>query len=230
MDFSLHNEQIMQRYILPLDERILYSYSELKDIKVDQDFIYALLEVFENERSFSPDAYQRFSLRTIIDYIQRTHQYYLTKKLCEIEQSINILLKDYEGDHPLLAVLTSFYKDYQHHLTEHIKVEEELVLPYIVHMLNLEEKKISEKEFLNTTQVFSLKKFIQNHHDTERDLSQVRNTIRQYNPPVTNQTPYRILLTQLQVFEKDLAVHALIEDYVLIPRALQLEKRTTEKL
>jgi regulator of cell morphogenesis and NO signaling len=97
-------------------------------------------------------------------------------------------------------------------------------------MLKFEQKNISGREFLNTTQVFSLKNFIENHHDTERDLSQVRNTILQYDPPVTNQTPYRILLTQLQVFERDLAIHALIEDYVLIPRALQLEKSLKEKL
>jgi regulator of cell morphogenesis and NO signaling len=230
MEFSFLTEQIMQRYILPLEENILYSYSELKDIHVDRDFIYSLIQVFEDEKSFSPETYRKFSLHTIIDYIQRTHQYYLTKKLCEIEQSINILLKDYEGDHPLLVILTSFYKDYKNHLTEHIKVEEEFVLPFIVSMLKFEQKKISGREFLNTTQVFSLKNFIENHHDTERDLSQVRNTILQYDPPVTNQTPYRILLTQLQVFERDLAIHALIEDYVLIPRALQLEKSLKEKL
>jgi len=53
----------------------------------------------------------------------------------------------------------------------------------------------------------------------------VRNTILSYQPPSTNQTPYRILITQLQAFERDLAVHALIEDRVLIPRTLQLEKK-----
>ena len=65
--------------------------------------------------------------------------------------------------------------------------------------------------------------FRSHHHDTELDLREVRRSILYYNPPATNQTPYRILLSQLEAFEKDLAVHALVEDKVLIPRAMKIE-------
>ena len=56
----------------------------------------------------------------------------------------------------------------------------------------------------------------------------MRNAILEYRPPITNQTPYRILISHLQAFEKDLFVHALIEDKVLIPRALQLEEKLSK--
>lgn len=79
--------------------------------------------------------------------------------------------------------------------------------------------------FFAATNNYSLQKFIDNHHDTEKDLSNVKEAILNYEPPESNQTPYRILLTQIDAFEKDLSVHALIEDSVLIPRALQLEKK-----
>jgi regulator of cell morphogenesis and NO signaling len=230
MEYSFQVDQIVQRYAIPLDSNILHSYYELKDINIDREFIYVLLQSFEDLSTFSSADYKGFSLQTIVDYIRRTHRFYLSKKLLEIEQSIGILLRDYEGAHPLLSILDSFYSDYRKNLTGHIKAEEMHVLPYIDTLLKLEQDKTLTSESFNQSQDFSLKNFVENHHDTEEDLSQVRNTILQYQPPVTNQTPYRILLTQLQMFEKDLAVHALIEDHVLIPRALELEERLKDIL
>ena len=109
---------------MPVDRNLLYSYEELKRTNIDQRFIYTLLHSFEDEKTFSEKEYQQFSLEVIIDYIQKTHKYYITKKLCEIEQSIDILLKDYSGSHPLLRILDSFFSEYTADLTRHISVEE----------------------------------------------------------------------------------------------------------
>jgi regulator of cell morphogenesis and NO signaling len=224
MEQSFKVDQIVQRYALPLAGDILHSYRELQEIHIDREFIYALLKSFENLHDFDPAQYQKFSLPTIVDYIRRTHRYYRSKKLLEIEQSIGILLENYDGNHPLLAVLDTFYRDYRKDLVEHIQAEETYVLPYIDMLLKSEHDGTIPSDRAGS-QTFSLKKFVENHHDTEKDLSNVRDTILQYHPPVTNETPYRILITQLQMFERDLAVHALIEDHVLIPRALALETR-----
>lgn len=217
--------QIMQRYSLPVDKNLLYSYEELKRLDINQDFIYTLLQTFEDEKAFSEKEYQRFSLDVIIDYIHRTHHYYLSKKLCEIEQNIHILLKDYSDHHPLLTILNNFFREYTTGLTAHIKAEEKFLLPYIKCLLQFEKDGTDAERYYLTTKDYSLQMFIDTHHDTEKDLMDVRNIILNYQPPVTNHTPYRVLLTQLQVFEKDMSVHALIEDRVLIPRAMQLENK-----
>jgi regulator of cell morphogenesis and NO signaling len=218
-------EQIIQRYAIPLNNNILNSYNELQEANIDREFIYVLLEAFEDLNDFTPEKYTTFSLQTIVDYIRRTHRYYLSKKLLEIEQSISILLKNYEGNHPLLSVLDKFYSEYKKDLIEHIKTEEANILPYIDMLLKMQQDNTLAFDPRHQSRQISLRSFVENHEDTEEDLSKVRNTILQYQPPVTNQTPYRILLTQLQMFERDLAVHALIEDHVLIPRALNLEEQ-----
>ena len=51
-----------------------------------------------------------------------------------------------------------------------------------------------------------------------------------YNPPPANQMLYRTLLTQLELFEQDLHVHALMEEEVLIPKALIIETALNERL
>jgi regulator of cell morphogenesis and NO signaling len=229
MDSAFPINQIMQRYQLHAGNNLLYSYEELRRMDIDQQFIYTLLQIFEDEKTFSEAEFEKYSLEIIIDYIQRTHNYYLSKKLPEIEQSINILLKDYSNHHPLLTILNSFFIDYAAHLTAHIRAEEKQLLPYIKNLLKIENTETDLQQYFNTTGNYSLQSFIESHQDTEKNLSEVRNAILEYQPPITNQTPYRILLTQLQAFEKDLYVHAVIEDKVLIPRVMQLEEKLRKK-
>lgn len=225
METQFSMNQIMQRYNLPINRNLLYAYEELQRTNIDQEFIYTLLHTFEDVRTFSGQEYEKFSLELIIDYIRKTHRYYLTKKLCEIEQSIDILLKDYSGSHPLLFILNNFFAEYQADLTSHIRTEEKRLLPYINNLLKFDKQEIDIEKYFEAKENYSLKTFVDSHHDTEEDLSNVRNSILNYQPPKTNQTPYRILISQLHSFEIDLSVHALIEDQVLIPRALQLEEK-----
>ena len=67
-------------------------------------------------------------------------------------------------------------------------------------------------------------------HDTEDELKDIRETMRLYQPPATNESLYRILLTQLETFEQDLHVHARIEEEVLIPKALKLESELQSRI
>jgi regulator of cell morphogenesis and NO signaling len=221
-DFPIN--QIMQRYDLNSSKDLLYSYEELRRMNIDQQFIYALLQTFEDEKQFSPDTYQDFSLEVIMDYICRSHKYYLNTRLLEIEQSINILMEDYADGHPLLEILRTFFADYSSSLAAHIRAEEKHLLPHIKNLLGFRNDPDAARSYFSDANSYPLRTFIDSHQDTEKDLSEVRNAIEEYHPPATNQTPYRILLTQLHAFERDLMVHALVEDKVLIPRALQLEE------
>jgi len=216
--------QVLHRYNLAKPHTLVYSYEELKALGVEPEFIFALLHVFENKLEFNSEMFRHFPLPVIIDYLRKTHRYYLTKKLLEIEQSIHHLATNYPLTHPLLLILNTFYTDYRNHLTRHIEVEETKLLPYIEYLISKERGEVVDGQHY---QSYSLKNFFDQHHDTEKDLEEVRRAMVQYSPPPSNQTMYRILLSQLQVLEKDLAIHALIEDEVLIPRAIELELKVS---
>lgn len=214
--------QVLLRYNLSQAHKLMYSYEELTRLGVNAEFIFVLLGVFEDQKSFSTTAFDHFKLDVIVDYIRKTHQYYLHRKMLEIEQSINLLLDSYPVAHPLLVILNDFYTAYKSQLSTHIEVEEAQLLPYILHLEKVDEGKASFQAYPSS---YSLDRFLIHHHDTEKNLAEIRETILHYSPPTTNETLYRILLSQLEVFEKDLAVHALIEDDVLLPRAMALERK-----
>jgi regulator of cell morphogenesis and NO signaling len=188
-----------------------------------KDFITALLRVFE-EKVFNAGEFDAFPIPLIVDYIQRTHIYYLEKKLPEIEQSILLLSGHYESQHPILVALQNFFHHYVKDLSEHIQAEETTLLPYLVLLQDANNNAAGFSRFLLHRGEYSVDRFLSEHHDTEDELKDIRQTIRLYEPPATNESLYRILLSQLQIFEQDLYVHAHIEEEVLIPKAQAMEK------
>jgi regulator of cell morphogenesis and NO signaling len=210
--------QIMDRYTVydPIPE-------------VDQDFIAALLHAIE-EKTFCPADFDPFPVGMIVEYIKRTHVFYLEKKLPEIEQSIILLSGLYNITHPILAVLHNFFQSYCQDLTAHIRAEETRLLPYIDTLQRGVDTPVICSEYILARQQYSVAAFLADHHDTEDELKDIRQTIRLYDPPATNASLYRILLSQLEIFEQDLCIHAHIEDEVLIPKALQMEASLNDRL
>jgi regulator of cell morphogenesis and NO signaling len=210
--------QVMQRYVsepsLPHDH---------------QGFISTLLRAFE-EKTFCAADFEPYPIQIIVDYIQRTHIFYFEKKLPEIEQSIGLLSDHYESHHPILAALRNFFFHYVRDLFEHIHAEEELLLPYIRTLQEAGKTPAHFSTFILARRDYSIDRFLNDHHDTEDELKDIRQTIRLYDPPQTNASLYRILLSQLQAFEQDLCVHAHIEEQVLIPKALAMEKELNAQL
>jgi regulator of cell morphogenesis and NO signaling len=210
--------QVMLRYKIHLPTQ-----------EVNQEFIAALLHSFE-EKAFCAADFDAFPIEMIVDYIQRTHEYYLQKKLPEIEQSILLLSAHYHSSHPILAALRNFFRAYCQDLTHHIQEEESKLLPYIVSMCRARQEAALLSRYTLAQMRYSVARFVDEHHDTEDELRDIRATIGLYEPPVTNASLYRILVAQLETFGHDLQVHANIEEGVLIPKAQKMELELNERL
>lgn len=215
---SAYYPQILQRYT---------THPSTSD--VDKSFISALLRAFD-EKPFCADEFSSFPIEMIIEYIKRTHVFYLQKKLPEIEQSIALLSGLYHSHHPLLTILQNFFHEYCAELKTHIQEEETKLLPHVELMVTCTGSSRYPSQYVFAQQKHSISAFLADHHDTEDELRDIRHAIGLYEPPATNASLYRILLVQLETFEQDLRVHAHIEDQVLIPKALQMETRLNEWL
>ncbi len=210
--------QVMQRYSIS---------PALSD--VNPEFIEAMLRAFD-EKPFNAGDFDPFPLGLILDYIKRTHVFYLQKKLPEIEQSILLLSGLYTSHHPVLTALQNFFHRYCQDLTNHIQAEEKKLLPYIVLLCDAVKSPVHFSKYILGRDEYSIDRFLSDHHDTEDELKDIRRTIGLYEPPGINASLYRILQVQLQSFEQDLCVHAQIEDQVLIPKARQIESVLSGKI
>lgn len=192
--------------------------------KFDLNFLETVVHTFVNTNYFPHVEINKFSLKTIVDYLERTHKLYLYKRMPEIEQTISILRSNYERTHPCLFILDVFFHDYFVYLKSHINKEEKELFSYVKKLIAIDENK-SAFHSLAFEEKYNLNEFIDGHNDTEKDIMRVMDSIKEYQPSQTNKSPYRVLLTQLKMFQLDLAVHSQIEEKVLLPKAVELEKK-----
>ena len=195
---------------------------------ISEDLIYTIASLMEDESVFHQDLFDPFSLSEILEYITSSHVYYINKKLLEIEQSILQLHPVKNEGSKFIALLHQQFLRYRSHLTEHIREEEDALIPYIRILSKSESKPLIAEQLAIMN--YALADFMDTHDDTEDALHTLIAMIKAYYPDYLSMTPYRILVSQIQIFADDLKVHALIEDKVLIPRAKNAEQLFKNKV
>lgn len=196
--------------------------------KVNVDFFLEIVNSFHDPNFFPGKNLQDFSIQFIIDYLGKTHQYYLQEKIPEIEALIEQMLEECypENDHAQLII--SFFIEYKNELMAHISREDEMVFPYSL---------LIEKKYTDTTSGmsieessdYSISRYRSEHNDIEEKLFDLKNIIIKYLPSPQNKALCLSVLTELFNLEKDMSDHSRIEDNVLIPKVILMEKEISKR-
>lgn len=188
------------------------------------NFFWEILQVFEEPTLFDAERLKQFSLDIILEYLQYTHQYYQNKRLNEIEQSINLLCENYATRYPALSWLMNYFKLDRDALIMHIKEEEVFLFPYVRSLMSTELE--PEMQPAANWPHLSLDSFLVSHesHQHELKMTHFIDILLNFYPELGDSFLFKILHTQLNVFEKDLHIHSRVEEEVLIPAAKQMEK------
>lgn len=216
--------QVIRRFepFLSGIEQTIVEFCSQKHLNLE--FFLEILSVFENRSDFHAENFRHYPVPVLIDYLRRTHAYYLDKRLYEIEQSVFQLTQHHQESNPLVILLSEFFKYYRKELQEHIQLEEESLFPYIEHLHNCQQTSNKRLE-IPYSQQFSLKTFEALHDDEEEvKLALIREKILLFNPSITATLSYNVLLSQLETLEIDMHIHGLLEDHVLLPVAYEMEK------
>src|SRR5690554_2952785 len=107
-----------------------------KEKNINPDFFLAIVNTFTNDQYFPKDELLSFSPIEIIEYLKRTHRYYLNYVLPKLETQLEHLIGSSNSDNQELLMLKQFYKQYTKEFTEHIDHEEMEVFPYIEKMIS----------------------------------------------------------------------------------------------
>lgn len=190
---------------------------------LDADFLVEILRMFEGDGLPDPQLLQAFPLPVLVDYLQRTHEYYLSKRLPEIELGVYNLIMDPAKEAGFRKMLANFYTGYRKTLFEHIHEEEFTLFPYIRRLINAG-RALPFDICDHIPAGYSIQQFIHQHDDAaEKELQEMKQVILNHRDASPTLSPYRVFINQIDAFEKDLIIHGFIEDEVMIPIALQLE-------
>lgn len=184
------------------------------EFSIETSFFVAIVNTFHNKSFFPEKKLLSFSPLLIIDYLRKTHRYYISYSLPQIEQLMHELQLSASGQNKEMKMIEEFYLKYKTKLLLHIQDEEEKVFPFIEELVKNPDV-VRRKDFkLN---------FEEEHEHVDLELGDLKNLILKYIPPVYNELVCNKLLDEIYRFEKDIHDHARIEDVILIPQVQQLQ-------
>jgi regulator of cell morphogenesis and NO signaling len=190
---------------------------------INSDFLIEILNTCHDPEYFPQQRFRDFPLPLIVDYLKKTHEYYYNFLIPEIENQLKLLIQSIT-DEKKPDILSKFYFKFKQELHEHLQFEDRYTFPYVIELQSIMLSGLKRKTFL-TSPVKSIRDIEENHTDVESKLLDLKNIIIKYLNADYDVNRCNTLLTMLFDFEDDLHDHARIENKILIPRVLQIEKK-----
>ncbi len=200
----------------------------LKEVCEEKGLDVATVEADLNAGNIASNApvmnFDKWDPDFLADYIfNQHHKYYYTE-----EPTISGLVNkvaDHHGDNEnTLLMVRSVYNVLVKELTTHFMKEEKIVFPFIKALMlasRTGDRSLLEQQMSITEPI----RIMESDHEAAGDLlKQIRTLTNDYTPPASACNSYRFMYKKLEELEQDLHQHIHLENNVLFPKALALEK------
>lgn len=180
-------------------------------------------EILQKTESGSID-FKSWPLDLLTDYVEKTHHRYIEEKTPVLLAFLHKLCKVHGERHPELFEINRLFTESAQDLAAHLKKEELILFPFVRKMVNarITGKKFERPQFGTVENPIEMMK---HEHDTEGErFREIARLTDNYTPPADGCNTYRTAFLMLEEFEQDLHKHIHLENNILFPNALALEK------
>jgi regulator of cell morphogenesis and NO signaling len=191
---------------------------------VNLDFFLEITNSFIDEEYFPVVELNSFPVALMVNYLKKTHSYYLEEKVPELSKNISALIESERPDNSQFKLIGEFFSGYRNELENHINREENIVYPYILEIESAYTKNIISNDLYSRIKKYSINDFATEHDDVEEKLYDLKNLMIRYLPPPSKSGICNNILIELFRLEKDLTIHAGLEDKVLVPKVSAMEE------
>lgn len=201
-----------------------------KDKFSDYGFFIDLLNSYEKLDESFINVFEHYEIPVLTDYLRRSHKYYLTHRLPQIETLISDKIA-HGVKQPILNVLYEFFSLYKADLEEHFQEEEELVFPLAdrLYAHQTDQHDIQNIYWIKSNKERALS-FIESHKKEDSDIREINSAFLGYKGSAEELKAHEVLLKELNDFQKDLRIHAHIEDFVFSKKVYSLLKTFNQNL
>jgi regulator of cell morphogenesis and NO signaling len=161
---------------------------------------------------------QEMGLAQLADHIESTHHVYLRAELPHIAKLLEKVERAHGERHPELKQVGSVFGQLAAELTEHMHKEERILFPAIRRLAGSGPAGPVPLELAMPIRVME-----REHESAGQALDRLRHLTAGYATPSDGCASWRELMDAMVRLEQDLHRHIHAENYVLFPRALELE-------
>jgi regulator of cell morphogenesis and NO signaling len=199
--------------------------------KINTDFFLVIINSFHDHDYFPLNHLASFPINMIIEYIRKSHSYYLDLKVPQIEKMIQTLgTRASQTQKKQLKLIEQFFSEYKAELVEHIQEEEDEIYPYALSIDKAFQENNIREEHIRAIKNNPISTYAKKHDNVEDKLYDLKNILIKYLPPVYDYSMSNSLLIELFRLERDLNDHARIEDKVLFPKVQLIENKILERV
>ena len=176
----------------------------------------------ENGYPFNEANFNEYSVNTIVDFLEASHQRFFEKSIYEIEQNYLLLIKVFPNNDQLPIIFNLFLK-FQVDLKQHIDLEEKTIFVYAKTIYQAIQTNSLAAMLLIHFGEYSTETFANSHLHNEQYLTEIVFLLKQQDE-LQGHPLFHRLLNQLVKMDKELKNHAWIEDSLLVKKTKEIEK------
>lgn len=194
-----------------------------KEVDVD-NFIKDLQAATKTVHLSNHIDYNSWSVDFLIDYIVNLHHAYLYKTLPMLQGSIISFVNSHKKTQPELVEIQAVFEKLANLLISHNRHEEEVIFPYIKQIANTYRRKESYGSLFVRTMRKPFSSIEAEHSQMEELLVELRKLTNNYQFPAEACTNHQVIFGKLGEFDRDLVHHKHLENNILFPKAIAMEK------
>jgi len=165
-----------------------------------------------------------YPLGLIMEYLKHTHHIFVKRRLPYLAKIIETLD---EVNHyrpiceDLKFVFPLFVEDFIHHIYQ----EEDNLFVYIRNLETFVEGKSHAGQIFYDLDTYSVRRYATEHEAHDDEMNGIRKITGNYQVGPDTSLHLNVVYAELQAFERELKTHAKIENEILFPKALKLERQ-----
>ena len=195
-----------------------------KKREIEPDVVLSELGTVTSEQHQNSTDYKSWPLDLLADYIEKKHHRYVEDKILEIKPYLDKICKVHGESHPELYEIQEEFNASAGELAAHMKKEEFILFPFVRKLAKAKQ----EGSTITAAKFGSVQNPVQmmmDEHSTEGNrFSRIEELSNHYTAPQDGCSTYKVTFALLKEFEQDLHLHIHLENNILFPKSIALEK------
>lgn len=165
----------------------------------------------------------------LIDYALKIHHRGVRTNGKKIMSLLNDVIEKQEEKHKELEQVRTLFRNSLYDLEEHLQKEEQILFPYLYRLFEANRNN-EEIEGIHCGEVmYPINAMMEDHANEELRYEKISNLTNSYKRSSKEDSDYNLLMQKLNSFEDNLHEHIYIENQIIFPNAITVERDMQEK-
>ncbi len=169
--------------------------------------------------------YDKWDLHYLIDHIINVHHKYVEESIPLLLQYADRVAKVHGHHYVEVVEINSLFHEVAQELSAHMKKEELILFPYIKQLVKAEKEGSTPARPHFGTVNNPIQMMEYEHENAGGIFKSIAKLSSDYTPPDEACNTFRALYAKLEEFEQDLHKHIHLENNILHPKAIALERK-----